>query len=281
MFPLTRSWYQVSVGPLLAKSPAELVFLSMVMGNIERGTVSRIGLIRVSTLSAPAAFNGEELGRPLLGEIEVGDLSKWTRWHQPVLERHVRLAFPETHLPQPAAMYDYRTLNYIACVPALVGHLMQTDSPDPSHVTLIPATSDGNTYDNTIEKQKALDVTPRSIVDNPLMKSLACAYAAAHSQATAPISSSTHVQPSISTFTNKNTSSSLPHSDQSRTLIETPTYREAHRQQLGDPSYASIASVLDQQHRSSHVQNSLGQNLFFASVSDPRNAHLFDPYAGC
>lgn len=131
MFPRCASWWEVSVGPLLARSSEELIFVSTVKGDESAGKITRVGLLRVAVMSVPDTYGQEKLGEPIMEDIEVGDLSRWTIHHQPPMQEHVRLAFPKSYTFPSAMMYDFKVHRPVACLPFLVPHFLGSSRPSP------------------------------------------------------------------------------------------------------------------------------------------------------
>lgn len=130
VFPFVTHRWCLSIGPLLAISPVEMVFLSTIKGDGGCGIPTRVGLIRVSRLSTVMQYEGQRLNDPLLGEIQCGDLSLWRRYHRPPVEEYVRLLPPAGHDSPPAILWDFKVNRPIACIPSLISQrIIHLDPP--------------------------------------------------------------------------------------------------------------------------------------------------------
>lgn len=134
IFPFICHRYAVSVGPLLAKSRAEYVFLSTAKGDKDRGIETQIGLLRVSRLSLMKTYGRNRINPPLYGDIKRGDLSLWKQCHRPPVEEYVRLRFPDDYAHPPALLYDFKVNRIVSCIPTLVALMT---GPIPS-VPILP-----------------------------------------------------------------------------------------------------------------------------------------------
>ncbi|EIM79114.1 uncharacterized protein STEHIDRAFT_116795 [Stereum hirsutum FP-91666 SS1] len=181
MFPMCASWWKASVGPLLARSPAELIFVSTVKGDESTGTVTRVGLLRVSVMSVPKEYQNENLGEPTMGEIEAGDLSYWTSHHQPPIQECVRLAFPKSYTFPSAMMYDFKVLRPVACLPHLVPHILASSPPTSTTSEarrLLTTTTVHRPSSDRIRGHQTTSPIPRRADDRPSTTSFTSAPAA-------------------------------------------------------------------------------------------------------
>lgn len=200
MFPLVTTWHQISVGPLLARSPADYIFVTTIKGDPQRGAVTRVGLIRVSRLSVITEFNGETMNSPIFGDIDDGDMSLWTRWHRPPVEQHVRIVFPVAYPFPPAMMYDFKALRSAACMPGLAAHLLGPTAPlsifpdsrnQPSGTPRVQPLNDA-------DRPQILDAIPETANENPFVDSPASSRGASSIVTMSPDDQLTPQIPSVS-----------------------------------------------------------------------------------
>lgn len=121
VFPVIQTLYCLNVGPLLAQSEVEAIFLVTIRGGVNSGVRPKVGLLRASNLMIPTMHSGERLNRAVFGVIANGDMSIWNRG-PPRMEATVRVVFPDHHSPPPASLIDFKSNRIVACVPSLFGH---------------------------------------------------------------------------------------------------------------------------------------------------------------
>lgn len=121
VFPVVQTVYCLNVGPLMALSEVEVVFLVTIRDGTESGARPKVGLLRASRMLMPIVYLGERPNRAVFGVIANGDMSIWNGGH-PRMEATVRVVFPEHHSPPPASLIDFKSNRLVACVPSLFGH---------------------------------------------------------------------------------------------------------------------------------------------------------------
>lgn len=259
-------------------APAELVFLSAVKGERLNGSVTRIGLIRLSNRLVPQELEGETLGAPVLGEIQDRDLSRWKEWHQPPVERRLRLAFPQGHPSPPSVMYDFNVTRPVACIPGLTAHLLGPTPP----ISIFPdyhnpqPTIDKAPSSDGIEEHRTLAPIPGSIADAPLMHSVVSALASESSRTDRTPSTSADHPLSLPTDNRRFAFDLLP-SDTTTSPPITSRAIRSHIRGQGAAS-ASIESVLEGERSTS--QGVVDDASWLSLISNPRGAYRFTPSVG-
>lgn len=135
-FPEVHSACRLSVGPLLAESTAEAILVAALHTTETADAEVLVGLFRIPRSLLVRNYEGEEIGEPRVGIIDVGDFSKWDA-EMARVDGAVRLTFPPTHEIPRAHLFDFVSDKIVASLALSIQthNFTDTDSPTPDSST--------------------------------------------------------------------------------------------------------------------------------------------------